>query len=147
MDPNLFHIDWERTGEVLTTIVVLSFVVERSLALLFENKWFVERFDDSGIKEPISFGVSALVCWKWDFDAVSMIILTDKTRFLGFFITAAVIAGGSKASIKLFHDVLGVQSTASKEAKARRGAKEPAKVAPAPPPAPPPASAATGLRL
>ena len=31
MDPNLFHIDFERLMEVLITIVILSFFVERAL--------------------------------------------------------------------------------------------------------------------
>lgn len=39
MDPNLFHLDWERTFEVLLTIAVLAFFVERAFAPLFENRW------------------------------------------------------------------------------------------------------------
>lgn len=48
MDPNLFHLDWDRTIEVLAAIVVLSFFVERALALLFEHKWFIARFRNRG---------------------------------------------------------------------------------------------------
>ena len=40
MDPNLFHLDWERLIEVLITIVVLAFFLERSLSLLFESRFF-----------------------------------------------------------------------------------------------------------
>jgi hypothetical protein len=42
MDPNLYHLDWERTLEVLATIIVLAFVVERALSLLFENRWWLD---------------------------------------------------------------------------------------------------------
>ena len=35
----------------------------------------------------------------------------------GHFITAAIVAGGSKASIKFFHDVMGVMSNAEKRRK------------------------------
>ena len=32
MDPNLFFLDWERTFEVLISIIVLAFLLERALA-------------------------------------------------------------------------------------------------------------------
>lgn len=110
MDPNLFHIDWERTWEVLITIIILSFLLERALALLFENRVFLKRFDKKGVKEPIALLVAFLVTTQWDFDAVSMIVLREQTTLFGKLITAGVIAGGSKASIKFFHDIMGVYS-------------------------------------
>lgn len=112
MDPNLFHLDWERVGEVLAAIVVLSFILERALAILFESRSFLKRFESAGIKEWIAAAVCIAVCIVWKFDAISMIVLTDKTTVFGEIVTGAVIAGGSKASLKLFHDVLGVRSSA-----------------------------------
>jgi hypothetical protein len=44
-----------------------------------------------------------------------MILLKSKVTVLGAIITGAVVAGGSKASIKLFRDVLGFKSTAQRE--------------------------------
>jgi len=123
MDPNLFHLDWERTFEAITAIIVLAFILERALAPLFEHRWFVRRFDESGLKEPIAFALSAGVCWWRDFDALSIIILAEKTSLIGVLITGAVIAGGSKASVKLFHDLLGVQSDAVKAKKERDAAR------------------------
>jgi hypothetical protein len=114
MDPNLFHIDWERTAEALTVIVLLAFLIERALALLFESRIFIERFDRSGVKESIALVVAIAVCWAWKFDAMTLILLVDdQMRFGGYIITGAVIAGGSKASIKLFHDVMNIKSTAA----------------------------------
>ncbi|MFN8314735.1 MAG: hypothetical protein U0289_18150 [Cyclobacteriaceae bacterium] len=58
MDPNLFHLDYERLTEVLITIVILSMIVERALCLLFETKWFIglsERKQFTAMKEGISF--------------------------------------------------------------------------------------------
>jgi len=123
MDPNLFHLDWDRTLEALAGIVVLAFFVERALALLFEHRRFVAKFDESGLKEPIAFAVSAWVCWKWQFDAVSIVILADKISMPGILITGAVIAGGSKASVRLFQDLLKVRSDAVKEKKEREEAQ------------------------
>lgn len=115
MDPNLFHLEYERLFEVLTTVVVLSFFVERTLALVFEHRLFIKYFDKRGLKEPIAFLVALAVCRTWDFDAVSMTILTERTTLFGHVITAGLVAGGSKASIKLFHDVFKSMSTAEKE--------------------------------
>ncbi len=55
MDPNLFRIDWEVLVEVLVTVIVLSFFIERALSLLFEHRWFVRRLSNKGLKEPIAF--------------------------------------------------------------------------------------------
>ncbi len=41
MDPNLFHLDYERLFKVLITIVVFSFFVERALSVVFEMRWFI----------------------------------------------------------------------------------------------------------
>lgn len=115
MDPNSFSVNWEQTSEVLGMIVVLAFLVERSLALLFESSFYVKRFSDSNIKELIAFVVCFGVCLYWKVDALSVILHGDKINPLGQAITAGVIAGGSKASLKLFRDVMGIESTASKE--------------------------------
>ena len=118
MDPNLFHLDWERTFEVLSAVVILSFIVERGLALIFEHRLYVEKAAGKGLKEAVSFLLSLGICVYWEFDALSMIILAEQTSFPGYIVTAGVIAGGSKASVKLFRDILGFQSTAYQQAKA-----------------------------
>ena len=112
MDPNLFAVDWERLAEVLIAIVVLSFMLERACALLFEHRLFIKYFDGKGLKEAIALVLAYVVCRRWNFDAISMIVLTEQTTRLGELITAGVIAGGSKASIKLFHDLMDVRSSA-----------------------------------
>lgn len=115
MDPNLFHLDWDRLMEVLTAIVVLSFILERALALLFEHRVFVDKLASQGLKEPIAFMLALLVCWKWQFDAISMTVLSDKTSFIGEAITAGIIAGGGKGALRLFRDVLKMESPRAKQ--------------------------------
>ena len=68
--------------------------------------------DEWGLKEPIAFVVALVVCIYWDFDLVSVVLTSETTSLLGQIITAGVIAGGSKASVKLFHDVMNVRSAA-----------------------------------
>lgn len=141
MDPNLFHLDWDRVFEVLVTIIVLAFILERALALLFESRVFVNsRLDKSIGKEAIAFALAAGVCVYWQFDALSVIILTGHTTPFGEVVTGAVVAGGSKASIKLFQDVMNIKSSAVEDkdaaARAQRQANALAVLAAAP--APPP---------
>jgi hypothetical protein len=144
MDPNLFHIDWERTIEALVGIIILSFLVERACALLFESRWWISKFEDARVgitpaiqsnnkaelrllpghnyplKETISFLGALVICYFWRFDAVSIILLSEQTSLAGIIVTALVVAGGSKASIALFHDVLKIKSNAEEQRKKLR---------------------------
>lgn len=112
MDPNLFHVNWDQLFEVVAAVVVLSFAIERGLAIIFEHRFYIGKFDKKGLKEPIAFVVAYIVCWKWDFDLISVVLRSESSEVIGKLLTAAIIAGGSKASIKLFHDLLKVKSKA-----------------------------------
>lgn len=115
MAPDLFAINWDTLGEALAVVVVLSFVVERALSLVFEHRSMIDRLDNSNLKEVIAFAVSLGIVAYWKFDLISIIFIGDENTWLGFAITAAVIAGGSKGSIKLFQDIMGVKSSARRE--------------------------------
>ena len=96
----------------LVAIVVVSFLLERALALLFETRFFINRAQGKSLKELIAFAFGVLVCWYWDFDAFSTILLKEKVTILGVVLTGGIIAGGSKASVKLFRDIPRFRSTA-----------------------------------
>jgi len=116
LDPNLFHVDWDRVTEMLVAVVILSILLERALSVVFESRLFLDsKADQKGVKEMVALAVAFAVCRYWDFDAVSAVLLTERTHLGGHFITAGVIAGGSKGSIKLFRDVMGFKSTAIAE--------------------------------
>jgi len=123
MDPTLFALDWNVAFEVLMEIVLLSLVLERALALLFESRFFLkveERREKAGqgsFKPLIAFLVASAGCILWQFDALSILLTQETMTILGSVITGAVVAGGSKGSVKLFHDVLGIYSTSYAEAK------------------------------
>jgi hypothetical protein len=120
MDPNLFYLNYERLFEVLVTIVIFSFFVERALSVLFESRSFIKMYDASdkrkGIKEIIASALSIAVCIYWKLDAFSIVIVAHEEMTIpGYILTGAIVAGGSKASVKLFRDVMGFMSTAEKE--------------------------------
>ena len=124
MDPNLFYLDFERLFEVLLAIVVLAFLLERTLAVVFESRLFVEKLAGKTFKEPIAIAIGAIVCLIWDFDAISIIFVKDETTLLGAIITGGIVAGGSKASIKLFRDLMKVMSSAEAERQAAKKMKK-----------------------
>ena len=120
MDPNLFYLNYERLFEVLITIVIFSFFVERALSVLFESRAFIKMYDSSnkrkGLKEVIAVVVSIAVCIYWKLDAMSVIMVShEEMTMAGYILTGAIVAGGSKASIKLFRDMMGFMSSAEKE--------------------------------
>jgi hypothetical protein len=117
-----FAIDTERLFNVLIVIIVASFLIERALALAFESKWLVDRLSSRGLKEPIAFAVSFLVCRHWDFDAVSVLFGKGGSQLWGHVVTGAIIAGGSKASLVLFHNVIGAMSSAEAERRSTKAA-------------------------
>lgn len=115
MNPSDFTMNFAQVFEALLAIVVLSFLLERALALLYEWKPFMKRLGTKPIKTPMAFGLALMVAMKWDFDAIGAVFSASDPTILGTIITAGVIAGGSKASLKLFHDVMGVKSQAVKD--------------------------------
>lgn len=122
MDPNLFALDWDRTAEVLATIIVLAFMLERALAWLFELEWWVRSPRARSLRPYVTLVAAAGICWYLKFDAFSIILPQAKTNTIGYVVTAMVIAGGSKASIALFRDVMHAESTVSKRERASRAA-------------------------
>jgi hypothetical protein len=127
MDPLLFGIKGDVVAEVLGTIVLLSLFIERALAPLFEWRIVLDKIKDKGVKEPIAFGVSLLAIYFYKFDAMAVLFSQESSSWIGYALTAAVVAGGSKGSIKLFRDWMGWKSTAQKEyeEEKKKGARPP----------------------
>lgn len=108
---------WDQVLRTLTLIVLIAFFLERALSLVFENRLFVQRWENKGVKEPIAYVLAIVICATFGFDALSALLGRTST-VVGYLITAGVIAGGSKAAVKLFRDVLDLKSTAIREAEA-----------------------------
>ncbi len=114
MEPLLYHLEWDVALEVLFTIIVLSFFAERALSLVFEHRLYVAWFDGWGLKEFIAFAVSYFVVRYCEFDALAILLRREEAETFGYVVTGAIVAGGSKASIKLFHDLMDARSSYSK---------------------------------
>jgi len=113
--------DWQNIVETCAIVTIVALFVERALSLAFEHKFLLHRL--SGYKEIIAYGVSLIVCFFWEIDAISSIMTTEKQE-IGYFITAGVIAGGAKASVHLFQDVMGVRNSAVNQSTLNKSVKE-----------------------
>ena len=120
-DPVMFALNWSLTFEILFLIIILSFLVERALALLFESDWFLtihkkrKSAGKGSFKPLLAVIVAFVICSLWHVDILAIVMVQSHTSLLGELITATLIAGGSKASIALFRDLLEVHSTAWKD--------------------------------
>ena len=112
MDLNLVHLDWERIVEVLAAVVVLSFVIERALAVIFEQKLFLKHFDGKSVKELIAVVVSVVGACELELRCNQHDFAHRPHHVLCELLTGMVVADGSQASLKLFHDVLDIRSSA-----------------------------------
>ena len=102
----------------LARLVVLAFIIERGLSVVFDWRWYTKYLNEAGLKVPIAVGLSWLVTYNLQFDLLPLVFPknadgTDASASnLGIFLTALVVAGGSAAAIRLFQDVLGFSKTA-----------------------------------
>ena len=112
MDPNFIHMDWERTFDALMLVAVVAIIIERALSVIFQNRIYIELFHRDGMKETIALAASIAVCVVWKLDAIGMILLTETTTVPGYIVTGALVAGGSKGSLKLFQEFFDLQSSA-----------------------------------
>ena len=128
MDPLLFGVNQEVVVEVLSMIILLALIIERALSVLFEWRPLLEKLNNKGIKEPVALIVSLAVVISYKFDALAILFTDESNSYFGYFVTAAVIAGGSKGAIKLFRDWMGWKSQAQKDKEAVDKAKSDARV-------------------
>lgn len=130
MDPLLFSINADVVVEVLATVILLSLIIERALSIVFEWRPVLDKIKEKGVKEPVAFIVALVVVMSYKFDSLAIIFSNESNSYMGYIITAGVIAGGSKGSIKLFRDWLGWKSNAQDELEESK--KKPAETKPVP---------------
>jgi len=56
VDPNLFHLDWDRTFEVIAAVATLSVILERFLALIYENRGCIRTTVGSSVNVLVVIG-------------------------------------------------------------------------------------------
>ena len=75
--------------------------------------------------ESLSFVVAVAVCWIIQFDALTIsFVSSDTMSEFGYIFTGAIVAGGSKGSIKLFQDWIGFMSNAEEQRQALKNGND-----------------------
>ncbi len=107
----LLPVNGNEVFTILWIIVVLSFMVERALAVLFEHRLWLRletQFQLKGLKELVAVLLTYQLGARTGFDALALMFHQPsvlQTRL----VTALIIAGGSKGAVKLMQDVLGIK--------------------------------------
>lgn len=130
---------WGLLTAGLTKLVVLAFVIERSLAFVFEHSLYVnaERFFHMrpsgpelagggvagstvqtdvrhGFKSFVSLAVALVLCVSFDFNLMTGIFPSANHNYWGMVLTAFIVAGGSQGAITLMQSVLGIRASTRK---------------------------------
>jgi hypothetical protein len=107
----------------LGKLVVLSIILERGLAYVFEHDWYRAAFTKvlpdpqdptkqiresriPGLRGTLALGVSLIIGFIYRFDVLGPIFGETGVRQIGIVITAVVVAGGSAGAIAIFQGVL-----------------------------------------
>lgn len=128
---------WEAFSQAMLLLIFASFLVERSLAVLYESDLYIKRYGASTFLKPViavlystafvatvDINLMTLVNpmpdAEYGFDWVNRSNWEWARNVLIILLTAVFVAGGSKASLKLFKDVMNIKSAA--EARREQGA-------------------------
>jgi hypothetical protein len=113
--------DMSKIGDILVKFLVLSVIFESALTPIFNWRIFLERFEEKGLKTPITVILALLTFWIYDLDIFREVLvsfgLPDKSGFVGKVITALLIAGGSNGVLTIF-DKLHIRDLKARKTKA-----------------------------
>ncbi len=142
--------------DALFRLVVLSIILERALAFIFEIRlapplWLLKRWrrsrgqaepqntEDlpliseiigSSLKAAVTYLAALLLCKIFTFDILAAVFgKAPPDPNLDIWLTAAVVSGGSAGAIKLFQEVLGLSKTARDAARETREEEAQARLA------------------
>lgn len=97
--------------KILFAIFVLAVVIESALALIFNWRPFLTRFDGRGVRSLVAFVISWLVARSLELDLVERISeattpgTNEPSSQLGYLLTGLVLAGGSGGVNNLFRSL------------------------------------------
>ena len=134
--PNGEYTQFLKVLGALGRLVVLSMVLERGLAVIFEHDWFrllcskrvadpldplrtVWRSRVPGLQGTVALVAALAVCHFYGFDVLAAIFGKDPDG-TGITLTGLVAAGGSAGAITLFQGFLGMSREAREAAMAAR---------------------------
>jgi len=124
----------------LGKLVVLSMMLERGLAFIFEHDWFVgattkEVVDPTdankkkresyipGLRGFLALAAALSLCFGYNFDVLSVIFGRTEGTWIGIVVTAFVAAGGSAGALTIFQGFLNISKESREGMMAARKAE------------------------
>lgn len=125
--------NWEPIVNELIKVVLLAFMVERGLAVIFDMERVEPALARKDLKPVIAMVVSVALCYGLKIDVIGKLAsqgaaLSGSLEWLGYGLTGLVVAGGSAGAVKLFQDVLGFRRSVRDETKQADQAKRSAEI-------------------
>ena len=112
MDIN--SIDMQMLGLVAVAWLAIAVVIEEAFNTLFNWKYFKNRFNNIGLKTPIIFITSLVLCEFYKVDIFQAIMapigISIETGFFSCMITALLLTGGSGTVFRVFNRIREGQS-------------------------------------
>jgi hypothetical protein len=111
----------EKVGEILFVFLVLSIVFESALTPIFNWRVFLARFDEKGLKTPITVILALIVFRSYGLDIIKDLLdalghPADKS-WGGQILTSFLIAGGSDGIFRIYSK-LNIRNPSAREEKA-----------------------------
>ncbi len=94
----------ERTMISVVCALVIAVFIERSLAVVFDWSRVKPLISGRGLKVPIAFLVSGIICFGYPVDFLGM-VMDHPDTFIGKIISTGLLAGGSKRIAEMVGDL------------------------------------------
>ena len=98
----------------LVTLFIVSLILERSLALIFQWRWWKKYLDGIGLKTVLAFAVALAICKGYNFDAFAM-MFGKESQIGGILVTALFVSGGSKLILSIISQIKAFQNQDGKD--------------------------------
>lgn len=106
---NLEVLDLEKLGAVFVLWVVLAVIIEESAGVIFNWKPYKDKFSGKGLKTPIVFVLSALICAYFNIDILIALFdsvgIMENSNWVSTGVSALLLTGGSSTAFRTLNRV------------------------------------------
>src|SRR5690349_21617441 len=85
-NPLFFHLDYSLLAEVFGALLLLAFVLERGLSMLFDSDLYA-KLHNKGLKAPIAAVAAVMLCRQLHFDILAVVFHQDEASWVGAIVT------------------------------------------------------------